>query len=113
MSNGNLVVAFSESILIYDGKSFELIKKIEEYKSYVHAVCAINDNKFITASYEDSRLIFWKINTDNYIKDYYLNKIKICTNKILIFDEEKNNVIVGARNNILIINGNNYQIIKN
>ena len=60
LNNGDLVVSLGNNILIYNGNSYELIKNIDEYKSTVYAVCSIKDNRFITASYDDSRLIFWK-----------------------------------------------------
>ena len=60
LSNGNLVAGFGECIHIYDGKNFELLKSIKEYKSTVHAICSLKNNEFATASYEDSRLIFCK-----------------------------------------------------
>lgn len=112
ISNGNLVAAIGECIQIYDGKNFELIKNIKEYKSTVHAICSIKNNKFVTASYDDSRLIFWKDDSGNYIKEYCINEIKICRNKVLKFDENKNIIIVGFENNILIIDGDKYNILN-
>jgi len=112
LSNGNLVAAVRESIQIYDGKNFELIKNIKEYKSTVHAICSLKNNKFVTASYEDSRLIFWKNDSDNYNKEFCINEIKICINQALNFDENQNVIIVGSQNSILIIDGDKYNILK-
>ena len=112
LSDGNLVAAIGEYIQIYDGKNYELIKNIKEYQSTVHAICSLKNNKFVTASYEDSRLIFWKNDSENYIKDFCINEIKICTNNVLIFDENKNVVIVVSQNNILIIDGDKYNILN-
>ena len=56
LANGNLVVAFDNTLLIYDGNNYELKNNINEYKSTVHALYSLKDNKFISASYEDSRL---------------------------------------------------------
>ena len=69
LSIGNLVAAIGECIQIYDGKNFELLKDIKEYKSTVHTVCSLQNNEFATASYGDSRLIFWKNDLGNYIKE--------------------------------------------
>lgn len=113
LTNGNLVVAFYKSILIFDGKNYELINNINEYKDIIHAVCSMKDNKFIAASYEDPRLIFWKYDSDNFIKEVYcINEIKIDSGKRIVFNEEKNILFVGLSNNILIIDGNKYNIIK-
>ena len=112
LSNGNLVAAIGECIQIYDGKNYELIKNIKEYQSTVHAICSLKNNKFATASYEDSRLIFWKNDFGNYIKEYCINEIKIGSNKVLFFDENKNAIIVGIQNNILIIDGDKYNILN-
>ena len=112
LSNGNLVAGFGECIHIYDGKNFELLKSIKEYKSTVHAICSLKNNKFATASYEDSRLIFWKNDSENYNKEFFINEVKICTNNVITFNEEKNIVIVGFQNNILVIDGDKYNILK-
>ena len=112
LNDGDLVVLLSNDILIYDGNNYELTKKIEEYKSMVYAVCSMKDNKFITASYDDARLIFWRKNSNNYINEHCINDIKICSNKNMIFDEEKNVIIVGLEKNISIIDGNKYNVIK-
>ena len=47
----------------------------------------MKDNKFITASYDDARLIFWRKDSNNYIKEHFINDVKICSNKNMIFDE--------------------------
>lgn len=112
LTNGNLVIAFNKSILIYDGKSYELKQNINEYKGIVHAICSMKNNKFVTASYDDSRLIFWKNDSNNFIKDHCINDIKVSFFKQIIFDEEKNIIIVGFSNNILIIDGDKYNFIK-
>jgi len=112
LTNGNLVVAFDQSILIYNGRNYELTKSINEYKSKVYAVCSIKENKFITASYDDSRLIFWKNDSDNYIKEHCINDINIDSGKRIVFNENKNVLIVGLSDKILIIDGSKYNIIK-
>ena len=112
LNNGDLIVLFGNDILIYDGNSYEMIKKIEEYKSRVYAVCFMKDYKFITASYDDSRLIFWRKDSNNYIKEHCINDIKICGQKNMIFNEDKNVLIIGFENTISIIDGNKYNVIK-
>ena len=70
LNNGNLVVVLYNSIIIYDGKNYELIKIINEYESAIQSICSIKDNRFITASYDDPRLIFWKNDSKNYKKQH-------------------------------------------
>lgn len=112
LTNGNLVFAIKKYIKIYDGKNYQLINSINEYTSIVHALCSIKNNNFVSASYEDSRLIFWKNESDNHINQFCLNGIKICINKVLIFDDNKNVILLGSDNTILIIDGDKYNILK-
>ena len=112
LTNENFGIVIDESIKIYDGKNYQLIKNINEYKSTVHALCSIKNNNFISASYEDSRLIFWENESDDYINQFCINDIKICVNKTLIFDDNKNIILVGTGNTILIIDGDKYNILN-
>ena len=113
LTNGNLVFAYDMYIYIYDGETFEQINKINASESSIYVVCSINNNKFMTSSYDKPGLIFWK-NEENLItKEFRFNGIEITSRKKIIFDSEKNVIIIGLDTNILIIDGKKYNVIKN
>ena len=103
-----MVFAYHKYIYSYDGKIFELINKINASDSTIYLVYSIKNNKFMTSSYDEPGLIFWK------------NEENLITKEFRFKDRKKNNswyrknvIIIGLSINILIIDGKKYNVIKN